>query len=194
MKLIVGLGNWGPEYQNTRHNIGFIALEHLAAKLGLDFNKSKFFASVAEGRALGERLILLRPQTFMNLSGKAVAAAADFYKIEHQDILIIHDDMDLPCGMLRLRAQGSAGGHNGIKDIIAKLGNDTRLARCKIGISHPVYGDTVNYVLGSFSPDEQELLRPAVEEAAAAACCWITEGISVAMNRYNGKAHLNRKD
>lgn len=194
MKLIVGLGNWGAEYQNTRHNVGFITVEYLAERLGLSFDRTKFFASVAEGRALGERLVLLRPQTFMNLSGKAVAAAADFYKIEHEDILIVHDDMDLPCGQLRLRAQGSAGGHNGIKDIIAKLGNDTKIARCKIGISHPVYGDTVNYVLGSFSAEEKELLRPAVAEAAAAVECWITEGIGAAMNRFNGKAHLNRKD
>lgn len=188
MKLIVGLGNWGPEYQNTRHNIGFITAEYLAAKLGLEFNKTKFFASLAEGRAYGERIVLLRPQTFMNLSGKAVAAAADFYKLPHEDILIIHDDMDLACGQLRLRAKGSAGGHNGMKDIIARLGNDQAIARCKIGISHPLFGDTVNYVLGSFSQEEQELLRPAVVEAAEAVCCWIEDGINAAMNRFNGKA------
>lgn len=102
--------------------------------------------------------------------------------------------MDLPCGQLRLRQRGSAGGHNGIKDIIAQLGNDNQLSRCKIGINHPLYGDTVNYVLGSFSEEEKQLLRPAVQEATAAALCWVERGITAAMNEFNGKAERPTKN
>ena len=137
MKLIVGLGNPGAEYQNTRHNLGFITIDYLADQLGAQFGKSKFFGLLAEARHQGEKLLLLKPQTFMNRSGQAVRAIVDFYKIPHEDILILFDDMDLPCGQLRLRQRGSAGGHNGIKDIIAQLGNDNQLSRCKIGINHP---------------------------------------------------------
>lgn len=193
MKLIVGLGNPGSEYRNTRHNIGFITVEYLAEKLGIEFNKNKFFASVGEGFYQGEKVMLMRPETFMNRSGQAVRAAVDFYKLDIEDILIIFDDMDLPCGELRVRAKGSAGGHNGMKDIIAQLGNNTKISRFKIGISHPVYGDTVNYVLGTFSEDEKELLRPAVQDAAEAALCWLQNDITVTMNRFNGKAINNQK-
>jgi PTH1 family peptidyl-tRNA hydrolase len=193
MKLIVGLGNPGSEYRNTRHNIGFITVEYLAEKLGIEFNKNKFFASVGEGFYQGEKVMLMRPETFMNRSGQAVRAAVDFYKLDIEDILIIFDDMDLPCGELRVRAKGSAGGHNGMKDIIAQLGNNTKISRFKIGISHPVYGDTVNYVLGTFSEDEKTLLRPAVQDAAEAALCWLQNDITVTMNRFNGKAINNQK-
>jgi PTH1 family peptidyl-tRNA hydrolase len=193
MKLIVGLGNPGSEYRNTRHNIGFITVEYLAEKLGIEFNKNKFFANVGEGFYQGEKVMLMRPETFMNRSGQAVRAAVDFYKLDIEDILIIFDDMDLPCGELRIRAKGSAGGHNGMKDIIAQLGNNTQISRFKIGISHPVYGDTVNYVLGTFSEDEKALLRPAVEDAAEAALCWLKNDITVTMNRFNGKAVNNKK-
>jgi PTH1 family peptidyl-tRNA hydrolase len=193
MKLIVGLGNPGSEYRNTRHNIGFITVEYLAEKLGIEFNKNKFFASVGEGFYQGEKVMLMRPETFMNRSGQAVRAAVDFYKLDIEDILIIFDDMDLPCGELRVRAKGSAGGHNGMKDIIAQLGNNTKISRFKIGISHPVYGDTVNYVLGTFSEDEKALLRPAVQDAAEAALCWLQNDITVTMNRFNGKAINNQK-
>lgn len=194
MKLIVGLGNPGAEYQNTRHNLGFITIDYLADQLGAQFGKSKFFGLLAEARHQGEKLLLLKPQTFMNRSGQAVRAIVDFYKIPHEDILILFDDMDLPCGQLRLRQRGSAGGHNGIKDIIAQLGNDNQLSRCKIGINHPLYGDTVNYVLGSFSEEEKQLLRPAVQEAAAAALCWVERGITAAMNEFNGKAERPTKN
>ncbi len=187
MKLIVGLGNWGSEYNNTRHNIGFIAIEHLADKLGIEFNKTKFLASVGEGFYQGEKVMLMRPQTFMNRSGQAVRAAADFYKLEPEDIFVIFDDMDLPCGMVKIRQKGSAGGHNGMKDIIAHMGSD-KISRCKIGIDHPLFGDTVNYVLGTFNADERELLRPAVQQAAEAAVCWMQQGPAAAMNRFNGKA------
>ena len=194
MKLIVGLGNPGAEYQNTRHNLGFITIDYLADQLGAQFGKSKFFGLLAEARHQGEKLLLLKPQTFMNRSGQAVRAIVDFYKIPHEDILILFDDMDLPCGQLRLRQRGSAGGHNGIKDIIAQLGNDNQLSRCKIGINHHLYGDTVNYVLGSFSEEEKQLLRPAVQEATAAALCWVERGITAAMNEFNGKAERPTKN
>lgn len=187
MKLIVGLGNPGSEYQNSRHNLGFITIDYLAEQLGLEFNKHKFFAEAAEGHYHGQKLLLLKPQTYMNRSGQAVSAAVDFYKIPHKDILIISDDMDMACGQLRLRQKGSAGGHNGLKDIIAHLGNDNQISRCKLGINHPLYGDTVNHVLGAFSDEEKDLLRPAVREAAAAAVCWLEKGIVAAMNEFNGK-------
>ncbi len=194
MKLIVGLGNPGAEYQNSRHNLGFIAIDYLADKLGLEFNKNKFFAQTAEGHYHGQKLLLLKPQTFMNRSGQAVQAAVDFYKIPHENILILFDDMDLPCGQLRLRQKGSAGGHNGIRDIIAHLGNDNQISRCKIGINHPLYGDTVNYVLGSLSEEEKELLRPAVRDVADATICWLEKGINAAMNEFNGLDKTNKKE
>lgn len=188
MKLIVGLGNPGAEYQNTRHNIGFIAIDYLAEKLGAEFNKNKFFALCGEANYCGEKLLLQKPQTFMNLSGKAVRAAADFYKLGPADILIIFDDMDMPCGQLRIRQKGSAGGHNGMKDIITQMGNNQNIARFRLGISRPLYGDPAGYVLGRFSEEERELLRPAVEDAADAALCWAKFGTMAAMNRFNGKA------
>lgn len=188
MKLLVGLGNPGAEYQNTRHNVGFITLGYLAEQLGVQFNKEKFFARVGEVNYHGEKLLLMLPQTFMNKSGQAVRAAMDFYKLDIADLLVIFDDMDLPCGELRVRQKGSAGGHNGMKNVISALGNNQNIARLKIGISHPVFGDTVDYVLGKFSEDEQNLLRPAVKSAAAAALVWLDEGIGAAMNQFNGKA------
>ncbi len=193
MKLIVGLGNWGSEYNNTRHNIGFITVDYLAEKLNIEFNKTKFFASIGEGNYKGEKVMLMRPQTFMNRSGQAVRAAMDFYKLDVEDLLVIFDDMDLPCGQLRVRQKGSAGGHNGMKDIISQLGNNQNINRFKLGIDHPVYGDTVNYVLGKFTEEEQNLLRPAVQEAADAAMCWLTEGITPTMNRFNGKAASKKR-
>lgn len=194
MKILVGLGNPGAEYQNTRHNIGFITLGWLAEQLNTSFNKEKFFARVAEVNYQGEKLLLLLPQTFMNKSGQAVRAALDFYKLDTADLLVIFDDMDLPCGALRVRQKGSAGGHNGMKDIISALGNDQNIARIKIGIDHPAFGDPADHVLGKFSEEEQNLLRPAVTEAAEAALCWAAIGIKETMNRYNGPVAALRRD
>lgn len=193
MKLIVGLGNPGAEYQNTRHNIGFITVAHLADKLGAEFNKDKFFARVAEVIYQGEKLLFLLPQTYMNKSGQAVRAAMDFYKLDTEDLLVIFDDMDLPCGEMRMRQKGSAGGHNGMKDIINMMGNDQNIARIKLGIAHPKHGDVVNYVLGKFTEEEQTQLRPQVETACDAALCWVTEGCTTAMNRYNKKPNKRKK-
>lgn len=192
MKLIVGLGNPGAEYQNTRHNIGFITVGYLAERLGADFNKEKFFARVAEVNYHGEKLLLMLPQTFMNKSGQAVRAAMDFYKLDTEDLLVIFDDMDLPCGDMRMRQKGSAGGHNGMKDIINMMGNDQNIARIKLGIAHPEHGDVINYVLGKFSEDEQEQLRPAVKTACDAALCWVDEDTATAMNRYNKKPNKKK--
>lgn len=195
MKLIVGLGNPGAEYQNTRHNIGFITVGYLAEQLGVDFNKEKFFARIAEANWQGEKLLLMLPQTFMNKSGQAVRAAVDFYKLDTEDILVIFDDMDLAPGDMRMRQKGSAGGHNGMKDIINMMGNDQNIARIKLGISHPKHGDVINYVLGKFNQEEQDLLRPAVKTACEAALCWATDGTARAMNRFNQKpAKKNKKN
>lgn len=193
MKIIVGLGNPGAEYQNTRHNIGFITVGYLADKLGAEFNREKFFARVAEANYHGEKLLFLLPQTYMNKSGQAVRAAMDFYKLDTEDLLIIFDDMDLPCGEMRMRQKGSAGGHNGMKDIINMMSNNQNIARIKLGIAHPQHGDVINYVLGRFTEAEQDALRPAVKTAADAALCWATSGATVAMNRYNTKPNKRKK-
>lgn len=194
MKIIVGLGNPGAEYQNTRHNIGFITVGYLAEQLGAEFNREKFFARVAEANYHGEKLLFLLPQTYMNKSGQAVRAAMDFYKLDTEDLLIIFDDMDLPCGEMRMRQKGSAGGHNGMKDIINMMSNNQNIARIKLGIAHPQHGDVINYVLGKFSEAEQDALRPAVKTAADAALCWATSGTTVAMNRYNTKPSKRKKN
>ena len=162
MKLIVGLGNIGREYENTRHNIGFMVVDELARRLGVSFGKEDRSAYMAEYRA-PEKIIIIKPTTYMNLSGVAVGAYANFYHIDPDDIAVIQDDMDMPVGQLRIRRKGSAGGHNGIKSIIACLGSQD-FPRIKIGVGakpHPDY-DLADWVLSRFSAQEQTLLEPAI--------------------------------
>lgn len=190
MKLIVGLGNPGPEYDNTRHNVGFVVLDRLARRYASPpgaVARSKFHGAVLDAEIDGEKVMLLKPLTYMNRSGQAVAEAASFYKLDPaKDLLVIVDDVALPCGSIRLRPEGSAGGHNGLLDIEQKLGT-TAYPRLRIGIDSRGQIPQKEYVLGRFRPDQLEAIEPALEDAVAAAACWATRGIEEAMNRFNRK-------
>jgi PTH1 family peptidyl-tRNA hydrolase len=186
MKLIVGLGNPGPEYVNTRHNVGFDVLDRLARRFAPgEVARSKFHGVLVDGRIGDERVLLLKPTTFMNLSGQAVTEAMRFYKMDAaEDLLVLVDDIALPCGTIRLRADGGAGGHNGLSDITRRLSDD-QWARLRIGIDPPGPIPQKDYVLGRFRPDQLEAIEPALDEATDAAACWAREGCATAMNRYN---------
>ena len=185
MKLIVGLGNPGNEYAQTRHNVGFFVLDALCKKLDASDWREKFNALVAEARTNGEKILLAKPLTYMNNSGLAVGQIRDFYKLDCADIAVAHDDMDLSVGKVRIRAKGSSGGHNGIKSIIAALGSE-EFARFRIGIGHPAKNHVTNaHVLTPFNDEEREAILPAVEHIASAVECFIEHDINTAMNRFN---------
>jgi PTH1 family peptidyl-tRNA hydrolase len=192
MKIIVGLGNPSRTYAGTRHNVGFWVIDMIAESLAASF-KEKDHALQAVVHYEGEKMILLKPQTFMNLSGFAVALACNFYKIEIQDLLIIYDDMDLAPGRIRLRRGGSGGGHNGMKSVIEQLGQD-KINRLRIGIGRSPYGDNIDYVLTPFSQEQLPLMADAVEKAAAASLLWAKAGITEAMNQYNKKEQEENKE
>jgi len=184
MKVIVGLGNPGSQYAETRHNIGFLLVDLLAEVHKLQF-RLKFQGLLAEGHVEGERLLLLKPQTFMNLSGRSVSELIHFYKVSPENLLIVQDDMDLPLGKLRLRDQGGAGGHNGIKSIHAELGSD-KLWRLKMGVGRPPKDwDPARYVLAPFAEEELELLDEVLGRAEKAAYLWIKGKSEQAMNLYH---------
>lgn len=185
--LIVGLGNPGRQYEKTRHNTGFRAMDCLGSKLGVRLDRAKFSGLIGQGVYQGQKLALLKPQTYMNLSGQAVREAARFYKLPPERIIVLFDDISLAPGRLRVRGNGSAGGHNGIKSIIAELGSQ-EFPRVKIGVGakpHPDY-DLADWVLSSFSASEEKLLGPALERAAEAALCLCEHGAAEAANRFNG--------
>lgn len=185
--LIVGLGNPGAEYEKSRHNCGFRAIDILARKLGCRIDKGKFQGLYTQVRHGDKKLLLLKPQTYMNLSGRSVLALSAFYRIPPQRIIVLFDDISLEPGRLRVRANGSAGGHNGIKSIIGELGSQD-FPRVKIGVGakpHPDY-DLADWVLSTFSSQEETLLSPALERAADAALCIVEKGTGEAANRYNG--------
>ena len=185
--LIVGLGNPGREYERTRHNTGFRAVELLAAKLGCKIDRAKFQGLYAQVNYNGRKLFLLKPQTFMNLSGRAVLQLSAYYSIPPERIIVLFDDISLPPGRLRIRAEGSAGGHNGIKSIIAEVGSQY-FPRVKIGVGakpNPEY-DLAAWVLSTFSAKEEKDLSFALENAADAALAIIDRGVPEAANRYNG--------
>ncbi len=186
MKLIVGLGNPGRQYEQTRHNAGFEVLDRVARRYAGDaIARSRFHGAVLESLVDGVRALLLKPTTYMNRCGQAVAEAAGFYKLDAtSDVLVIVDDWALACGTIRLRAGGGAGGHNGLSDIEEKLGTDA-YARLRVGIDSPGEVPQESYVLGVFSPQQRRLLEPALEESVEAAACWASHGIVEAMNRYN---------
>ena len=185
MKLIVGLGNPGRKYEQTRHNVGFMAAAKLASLISAGPSKVRFEGELAEGASGGEKMIVLCPHTFMNASGKSVRQACDFYKLSPDDLLVICDDLNLPCGRLRIRPSGSAGGQKGLVDIIRQLGTDS-FARLKIGIDRPPpQWDVSDYVLGKFRKDEQEKIETATTRAAYAAMDWACEGTAAVMNKYN---------
>ena len=184
MKVIVGLGNPGPQYAETRHNIGFLLVDLLAEVYKLQF-RAKFQGLWTEGKVEEERILLLKPQTFMNLSGRSVRELTNFYKISGEDLLIVHDDMDLAFGKIRLRDQGSAGGHNGIKSILAELGTD-KFWRLKLGVGRPPKEhDPAGYVLSTFSEDETTQLDEELGRAEKATKLWIKGEADRAMNLYH---------
>jgi len=184
MKLVVGLGNPGSRYEKTRHNLGFRVVDVLAGRWRIEVNRQKFNAWVGEGLVAGQRTLLLKPTTFMNLSGQAVQPAVAFYKVPLEELLVISDDLDLPIGALRIRASGSSGGHRGLESVIGLLGSDG-FARVRIGIGRAERTDAVSHVLGGFSPEEEAEVDAAVQRAADAVECWIADGVTAAMNRFN---------
>lgn len=186
MKLIVGLGNPGSEYQSTRHNMGFAAIDYISEKQGIPVKRSKHQALIGEGTLWGERVVLAKPMTYMNLSGDAVSALSRWYKVAPEDLLVIYDDMDLPVGQMRLRPSGSAGGHNGMKSIILRLSTD-QFPRLRIGIGRQEDNDTVDYVLGKLNREEQEIQFALLGSVCDAVSLFVKEGIAPAMNRYNRK-------
>ena len=184
--LIVFLGNPGPRYQGTRHNAGFMAADAMEKLKGLRINRSRFKSLTAECDMGGERVLLMKPQTFMNLSGEAVAQAVRFYKIAPEHVIVISDEMSLAVGKLRIRTKGSAGGHNGLKNIIAHLGTDS-FPRIRIGVGappHPDY-DVADWVLSVFRNKDAEEMAEAVKRAAEAVECYVLHGPERAMNRFN---------
>ena len=184
--LLVGLGNPGSKYESTRHNMGFLAVDGLARRKGFRFNKLRFRAWTAEWMVNGEKVLVMKPQTYMNLSGEAVGEAARFYKIPADHVVVISDDISLPVGKLRIRTGGSAGGHNGIKSIIAQLGTET-FPRIRVGVGekpNPQY-DLADWVLSKFSETDMEALRPALEHAADAAKKITAGDMNGAMNLYS---------
>lgn len=186
MIAVIGLGNPGQKYQHTRHNVGFQVLDLLSARYDLPFLKSRCRSVVAEGHVAGQRLALLKPQTFMNLSGVAVREALDWYKLLPEEVLIISDDVDLPAGQLRIRPHGGAGTHNGWRSIIQETGSD-RFPRIRIGVgAAPPEWDLADWVLSSFG-EQKPLMEEAYHLADEAADCFIRHGIDLAMNRYNAK-------
>ena len=185
--LIVGLGNPGEKYENTRHNVGFQVIDELAERQGKPVQRLKFKALTGLLTIGGEKALVMKPVTYMNLSGEAVRPAADFYKLPPERILVISDDVALAAGRLRIRAKGSAGGHNGLKSIIQHLGTD-QFPRVKIGVGekpHPDY-DMADWVLSRFTGEDLKTITQAVKQAADAVECFVREGPDKAMNRFNG--------
>jgi PTH1 family peptidyl-tRNA hydrolase len=182
--MIVGLGNPGKEYERTRHNVGFEVVDAFARQYGIEVKKKKFGGLVGDGMVDGKKILLVKPQKYMNLSGQVVATAVGFYRLSIDNIIVVTDDMALEPGRIRLRAKGSAGGHNGLSDIKNKLGSQD-YARLRVGIGRSEYIIARDYVLGRPTSDEKELIEAAVKRSKEALFCWVNEGIEPAMNKYN---------
>jgi len=192
MKLIVGLGNPGRKYEQTRHNVGFVVAAKFAAIISADPSKNRFEGEWAEGVVGSEKVAVLCPHTYMNASGQSVRKAVDFFKLEPEQILVICDDLNLPCGRLRLRPSGSSGGQKGLADIARHLGTET-FARLRVGIGRPPDGwQVVDYVLGKFNKNEEEAIEAETTRAAYAAVDWIKEGCMPTMAKYNAPSPETR--
>jgi PTH1 family peptidyl-tRNA hydrolase len=186
MKLIVGLGNPGSKYNGSRHNVGFDIVDRLASKIASgEPARSKFDSVIVETQYNDEKILFMKPQTFMNRSGQAVNQALTFFKTDPVDaLLVIVDDIHLPCGSLRLRNEGSAGGHNGLHDITNHIGSGN-WARLRIGVDEPGNIPQASYVLGRFTPEQQEFMEPVIKAAVASSITWIESGTEAAMNKFN---------
>jgi peptidyl-tRNA hydrolase, PTH1 family len=187
MKLIVGLGNPGREYSDTRHNIGFMVIDELAKKWGISLNQEKYKGVFGSGVVNGEKVILLKPLTYMNLSGECIRPLMDYYKISIDDFVVVYDDLDLAPGKLRLRTKGSAGGHNGIKSTIAHLGTQ-EFNRIRLGIGRPQQGrSVVDHVLGAFFKEEMPEVEHSIVQSVDACETWLSHSFVQVMNTFNGK-------
>ena len=190
--LIVGLGNPGSEYASTRHNAGFMALDGLCASIGATMTQAKYKGIFGTARFGGRPLLLLKPQTYMNLSGESVVAAMGFYHLDIARVLVIHDDLDLPVGDVRVKTGGGAGGHNGLKSIMALTGKDA-FHRVRIGIGRPEHGDVVNYVLGAFPEAQAEPFAQSLNIAVEAVRAFVAAGPQAAMRYCNGLFRAKKK-
>lgn len=190
--IIAGLGNPGKQYENTRHNLGFLVLDYIAERNNINFNKNKFKAIIGDGNIGGKRVLLVKPQTFMNLSGESIREIMNFYKIPYDHLLVIYDDFDIEIGTIRIRKFGSAGTHNGMRSIVYQLGTD-QFPRVRVGINSKDKGNLINFVIGGFSKEEVPKLEEAVKTAALGAECYVKSGIDLAMNRFNTKKKKVKK-
>lgn len=187
--LLVGLGNPGPEYHKTRHNVGFLVIDELARRWGAPLTRKRFAGRVGSGAVAGEPAVLLQPQTFMNLSGRSVGPAAGFYHIPPEQVVVVHDEIDLPLGTVRLKSGGGHGGHNGLRSVVTGLGSKTFL-RVRVGVGRPEHGDVTSHVLGRTSATEQAEFERAADRAADAVEVLITAGLQTAMNRFHAPAKV----
>ncbi|KXG76569.1 aminoacyl-tRNA hydrolase [Thermotalea metallivorans] len=185
MFVVVGLGNPGRQYAGTRHNVGFDVIDYLSYKHNIPVNKIKFKALMGEGLIAGQKAMLVKPQTYMNLSGHTVLEIQNFYKLDPEQLIVIYDDIDLEVGKLRIRGKGSAGTHNGMRSIVYEIQTD-HFTRVRIGIGRPQRGDLGDYVLGKFSKEDRELIDMTIQRAAEAVEAMLGKGIQEAMNQYNG--------
>ena len=193
MKVIVGLGNPGNEYNQTRHNVGFMLIDALAEHLKITIWKDKFSAKIAEGRIGSEKILLVKPQTFMNLSGNAVQPLLNWYKLGLEDLVVAHDDMDIEVGTMRIRRKGSSGGHRGIESILVNIG-DENFARIRIGVGRPLPGWTVvNHVLAKFTGDDSVKIKEVIQSLLPAVECIVKEDVDKAMNKFNPKKVKKQK-
>jgi PTH1 family peptidyl-tRNA hydrolase len=184
MKLIAGLGNPGSKYARNRHNVGFMVLDKLARAEHKKFERQRFNAQLLEVNLAGERVLLVKPQTYMNLSGSAVGKLAAFYHLARPNVMVVYDDLDLPLGKIRLRASGSSGGHHGMESVIHHLGG-TDIPRLRIGIGRPDPTQDIGHVLGNFRDDEMSVLDNVLQRAEQALRVWTSQGIVAAMNQFN---------
>ena len=193
MYVIAGLGNPGRQYERTRHNMGFLTVDEFAAAHGIDVRRIKHKALIGEGRIAGEKVLLVKPQTYMNLSGESLREVMRYYDVPIENLIVIYDDMDLAAGTLRIRKKGSAGSHNGMKSVIYQLQDDA-FPRIRIGIGGTAGEEWKDYVTGQVTEKEAPVLAEAIRQASAAIDCIITDGIDIAMNRFNTSKKKEKED
>lgn len=190
--VIVGLGNPGKKYENTKHNMGFLAIDAFAEKHDIKVNRIKYKALVGEGRVSGRKVLLVKPQTYMNLSGQSVREVVNYFDVEPENLMVIYDDVDIPMGALRIRKKGSAGTHNGMKSIIYDLQFDN-FPRLRLGIGTEKKEDMINFVLSGFTSGEKDKIKSAIDNCVCALDAWIDKGIDIAMGEYNTKKEKKPK-